>query len=566
LIIERFRQVALFADLEDDDLARVCAEADEVRLAPGEVLFREGEGGDRAFIVTSGELDVLKKADDRDVLIAVRGEDQMIGELALLEETSRSATVRARTTVDLVSIPKSALDDLLATSPAAARTIFIALLRRAQETNDRLRHQERMAQLGVMTAGIAHELNNPASAVQRAAEHLSGDLELLTSSLDDRLASPEVHALLTELDDRSVAGLSPVELSDEEAALEEWLDAQDVADSWSLAPTLVEAGVRVDDLDRLIASRDLASAVGFLATAASVRRSAAQIAEGARRLSGIVGALRSYSYLDRGPVQEVDVVRGIEDTLVLLGHATKGVRIVREFDPELPAITGFGAELNQVWTNLIHNACDALAETADPTLTLRAAWADGSVVVEVQDNGPGIPAELHGRIFDAFFTTKEPGKGTGLGLQISYHIVVMEHSGDLELESQPGSTTFRVTLPIEPPAAETAAPEAPLAEDVTCEHLERVDDAPKPPGGCAGCIEQGDPWVHLRFCVTCGRIGCCNDSRNQHALKHARDSGHPVIRTKEPGENWAWCFVHEIGIDMPAVDSTVDSAIDSAID
>jgi signal transduction histidine kinase len=182
------------------------------------------------------------------------------------------------------------------------------------------------------------------------------------------------------------------------------------------------------------------------------------VALGSGRLSEIVGALRSFTYLDRGSLQEVDVVRGLEDTLVLLSRATAGVRVVRELAPDLPVITAIGAELNQVWTNLVQNACHALAGTPDPTLTLRAFEDDGGVVVEVEDDGPGIPPELQERVFDAFVTTKAPGEGTGLGLQVSYRIVVLEHGGELTVRSEPGRTTFRVFLPPYPPTRAGVSP------------------------------------------------------------------------------------------------------------
>lgn len=550
----RFRQVPLFAELSDDDLGRICAETTEVRLAPGEVLFREGDSGDQAFVVASGQVEILKATDSRDALVALRSDGDVIGEMALLDDIPRSATVRARTDTELLAIPRAALDDLLMTSPSAARAVFGPLTRRVRETNDRLRHQQRMVQLGVMTAGIAHELNNPSAAVQRAAGQLAEQAGRLVSTAG-RGSSGAVLELLETLAERTPRVRGALEVSDEEAAVEDWLDEHGVADDGELAPELVAAGVGVDDLELLGEGKDLDDAVRLVAVAASLRLLAGEVARGSRRLSEIVDALRSFAFLDRAPVQEVDVVHGLEDTLLLLGHAITGIRIVREFAAELPVITAMGGELNQVWTNLLSNACDALAATPDPTLTLRAFEEDGGVVVEVEDNGPGIPPELQERVFDAFFTTKPPGQGTGLGLQISYRIVVLEHGGDLTLSSEPGRTTFRVSLPRHPPttgtggdAAAESAETAEAPDAAPCEHLESLADMPVPSGDCAECLELGDTWVHLRFCATCGRVGCCNDSKNKHAARHAEASGHPVIRSKEPGENWAWCFTDQVGM------------------
>jgi signal transduction histidine kinase len=451
--LERFRQVALFAELPDDDLSRICNEAGDVSLAPGEVLFREGDPGDRAFVIASGELEIIKTTERREVLIALRTADDVIGEMALLDKGPRGATARARTATELVSIPQAALEDLLDTSPSAARSILGPLSRRIRETNDRLRHQERMLVLGVMTAGVAHELNNPAAAAQRAADQLIVDIADL-AELAARGTGIETVDLLTELAERERPERTALETSDLEAAVEDWLEDHGVEDGWQLAPALVEAGVAEPDLARLLPGQDLATAVRFLVRAAAARQSAAQVAEASRRVTDIVQVMRSHSYLDRAPVQEVDVVRGLEDTLVLLGQVTRGIRLVREYDANLPLITALGGELNQVWTNLVHNACDAVADVEDPVVTLRAHRAGQSVVVEVEDNGPGIPDELKERVFDAFFTTKPPGQGTGLGLQVSYRIVVVEHGGDLTLDSLPGRTTFRVTLPVSSPTLE----------------------------------------------------------------------------------------------------------------
>ena len=387
--LARLRQVPLFAELSEDDLVRVCSDATDVRLAPGEVLFHEGDRADRAFLVASGEVEVLKATGSREALLAVRSEGEVIGEMALLEAAPRSATVRARTATELVSIPRDALDDLLTTSPSAARTVFGLLTRRVRETNDRLRHQQRMVQLGVMTAGVAHELNNPAAAVQSAAGQLTSHVSRLVSTAGHDSADALLR-LLGVLDERAPRTLDALERSDEEDRVGEWLGRHGVAAAGQLAPDLVAAGIGVEDLRVLGEDEDLGGAVRFLAAAASLRQLAGQVVTGSRRLSEIVGALRSFAYLDRGPVQEVDVVRGLEDTVALLGKATSGVRIVRELAPDLPAVAGTGGELNQVWTNLVQNACEALAGTPRPSLTLRAFEEGDGVVVEVEDNGPGI--------------------------------------------------------------------------------------------------------------------------------------------------------------------------------
>ena len=233
--LTRLRQVPLFAELADDDLARICSDVADVRLAPGEVLFHEGDRADRAFLVASGEVEILKATGSREALIAVRSQGEVIGEMALLEAAPRSATVRARTATELVSIPRGALDDLLTTSPSAARAVFGLLTRRVRETHDRLRHQQRMVQLGVMTAGVAHELNNPAAAVQRAAGQLTGQVSRLVSA-SGRDSADAVLRLLGELDERSPRVLDALERSDEEDLVVRWLDRHGVSGSRRARP------------------------------------------------------------------------------------------------------------------------------------------------------------------------------------------------------------------------------------------------------------------------------------------------------------------------------------------
>lgn len=453
---DALRAAALFADLPDSDLDCLVAGAFEETVEAGAIVFVEGEDGDRACLVLEGDVEILKASGGRDVLLAVRGPGEVIGEMALLDAAPRMATVRARTTTRFLAIPKAQMDELLATSVTASRALFGVLLSRWRETEARLRQSEKMAQIGTLTAGLAHEMNNPAAAVSRGAGQLGAAVERV------RLTGDALHAagvqggaermapLLTIVTGPS-SPLGSLEASDREADLEDLLDDAGVADAWRLAPELVAAGLVADDLRTAIeglespAASALVAALGATAEAASLVR---EVEEGAERLSAIVGALKGYSHLDRAAVQEVDLHQGIDDTLLILKRKLDGIEVRREYAPEPLVMEVHASELNQVWTNLIDNAADALAGTEAPVLTVRTGRTDGGgAVVEVEDNGPGIPPDVAGRVFEAFFTTKPPGSGTGLGLDISRGIVVDRHGGEITVTSAPGRTVFRVVLP-----------------------------------------------------------------------------------------------------------------------
>ena len=304
---------------------------------------------------------------------------------------------------------------------------------------------------------MAHELNNPAAAALRAAEQMEGVFARLQSSqLELRNLPDEANALLVELDQQAheVAAcpceIDPLERSDREGDLEEWLEEQGVDEPWEVAPALVDLGHDVESLEAL-AGRGAGShgsvVAAWQAHAHQVYRLLEEIRQGAGRLSEIVGAMKSYAYLGRAPMQNIDVNEGIRNTLVILRNKLKkGVTVAQELDDALPRIDAYGGELNQVWTNLIDNAVDAM----DGRGHLRVASHGQSdrVVVEIEDDGPGIPKEIQGKIFDAFFTTKEPGKGTGLGLNTTYNIVVKKHQGAIRVDSVPGRTCFIVQIPL----------------------------------------------------------------------------------------------------------------------
>ena len=456
--IDFLRKVPLFAELPEPDLQRLCAGVQEVRVPAGELLFAEGDEGARAYIIREGELEILKSSAGRDVLIAVRKPGEVIGEIALLQASPRTASVRARTDAVLLSLEKEQLDELLQTSSTALQAMFHTVLSRWRGMEAMLRQSEKLAQLGTLTAGVAHELNNPASAAQRASSQLEPALQgfqracLALSRLE--LDADQSQALEAATQRALALSARPPVLdalarSDREGELEAWLEQRGVADPWEQAPLLVNLdydAARLEALARSFPNAQLPVILTSLTATYSVHNLLAEIGAGVGRISQIVKALKTYSYLDQAPVQAVDVREGLEDTLLILRSKLEGISVRREYAPDLPRIQGYGSELNQVWTNLIDNA--AYAVDGKGEIVLRTRREGDSVIVEVQDNGPGVPAEIKDRIFDPFFTTKPVGQGTGLGLDISYNIVVNKHRGDIQVSSEPGRTVFEVRLPL----------------------------------------------------------------------------------------------------------------------
>jgi signal transduction histidine kinase len=450
--LELLRSVPLFAGLSTEDLQAVYRIAERLRLEPGSVLFSEGSAGDTAYVLLEGELEIVKSSGGRPVLLSVRMKPgDLVGEMALLEQSPRMATVRARTASTLLAIPQAQFEALLSSSPSAARALFRTVLARWKETESMLHQSEKMAQLGTLTAGIAHELNNPAAAVRRSAVQLREAIqEWETVHAATAGPVPEDLRQRAVLKAEKPEVLDSLERSDREAEIAKWLAGHALGDAEALAPLLVSLGYTDGGLAELAArfpARELAAVLRRLETLHALHTLLREIVEGTGRLSDIVKALRSYSFLDQAPLQNVDVHEGLENTLLLLGHKLKGnIEIRREYAKDLPRIEAYGSELNQVWTNIIDNAADALGGAG--CIRIRTRREGEWVVVEIEDNGPGVPVDVRARVFDAFFTTKQPGQGTGLGLNISYNIVVGRHRGDITLVSEPGKTCFQVMLPI----------------------------------------------------------------------------------------------------------------------
>ncbi len=457
------KKVPLFADMPETDLERLCEMVTEVALNTGQVLFLEGSPGDRAYVIKEGQLEILQQYGGREVLLAVRHAGDVIGEMALVEDVPRSASVRAKTPTLLLAIHKDQFNQLLDISPSAARALVTTVLNRWRATEVVRRQSDKMAQLGTLTAGVAHELNNPAAAVKRGAEQLQqtmGRLWDAYAGLGDLGLSQEQKTALQEIGETTQIGagrpgiLDAVSRSDREYEIETWLEAHDVPEPWELAPALADLDMDVEQLETLAAHftpAQIPIVVDWLSTNFASHSLIAEIAHGAGRISEIVKALKSYSYLDQAPVQNVDIHEGLDNTLLILRNKYKqGISVRREYAADLPKVQAFGSELNQVWTNILDNAADALEQqkSPPPVVTISTSWDQDWVTVQFEDNGSGIPENIQGKIFDPFFTTKPVGKGTGLGLSLSYGIV-KNHNGRIELESTPGvGTLFRVVLPV----------------------------------------------------------------------------------------------------------------------
>lgn len=447
------RTIPLFADLKDEDLEQICGQVEEIRLQPGQILFKEGALGQHAYIIREGQIEIFKEANGHHVQLAVRQSGEMIGEISLLESAPRNASGRALTNTLLYAIGQEQFDNVLNTSPSAARTMLHTVITRLRTLDQLLNHNERMAQLGTFTAGIAHELNNPASAVKRGSEQLRETFTQFRKAsfhlYEQHLTARQLHAL-NELDLRPkhTIKIDSLERNDQENLLENWLDEIGVENAWEKAPQLVDIGYSPETLMNALSEFPavaLPAVIDWITSSANLYSIADEISMGAGRITEIVKALKSYVFLDQGPFQSVNVEEGIENTLVILRHKlNQGIVVDRDYDPSVPPIQANGSELNQVWTNIIDNAIDAI--NGKGKITIRTAYKSPWVLIDIADNGPGIPAEVQKKLFSPFFTTKPLGKGTGLGLNIAYNII-QRHGGNVKVFSRPGDTHFEVWLP-----------------------------------------------------------------------------------------------------------------------
>ena len=452
------RTVDLFDDLDDSELAEWVAVARPRHLAPGEVIAEQGEEMTAVQLLLEGQAQALMLDNGRSEPVGRQRAPTWMGAIAVLTGGPFGVRMQAETPCRLAVVVADDFRRLAFAQPSIHRRVMQQVAPVTNRVVAMEQNRERLASLGTMAAGLAHELNNPAAAARRAAAQFSEALDVINSTMAhfveagvERAEAEQLLLLQQEALARaaSATALEALDAADAEDELLARLQELDVEEPWRLAEPLAAAGLDQQWLERVaqLAGPATDAALRWVAATLTAGRLAAELQESTERMSALVGAVKSYAYMDRGGLVEVDLHEGLETTLTVLGHKLKHteIKLIRDYDRALPKLTVRGSELNQVWTNLIDNAIDALGDRG--TITLRTGVDGTCVVVDISDDGPGIADDIGPRIFDPFFTTKDVGQGTGLGLATARRIVLDRHDGSLTFESQPGRTTFRVRLP-----------------------------------------------------------------------------------------------------------------------
>ena len=448
-------RVPVFADLPDDQIAWFLSQSQEVRLSVGETYVRQGDPADWMFVLLEGQLQWRGEFGGETVVLTGKPGD-VTGVLPFSRMKQFVVTGRAVTEGRLLRFPTSLFPELIQKMPELTKRLVGLLSDRIRETTRIEQQRDRLASLGKLSAGLAHELNNPASAAKRAAGQLRAMLKKIKDASHELgkrdLTSPQrseiekMEVLFTQDD---VVPPDALTISDLEDQIDSLFRSHGQDDLWMLAAALARRNIRPDLLESLFANLGPDTARAALVRSAAsveVANLLHEIESSTSRISDLVRAIKEYTYMDQAAVQNVDIVKSLENTLTILNHKLKqGVAVQRDYQRIPLLVNSFGSELNQVWTNIIDNAIDAMHGKGE--LRVRTYREDGFVIVEIGDNGPGISADVQPHIFDPFFTTKRVGEGTGLGLDTVQRIV-KKHRGNIQVTSKPGDTCFQVWLPL----------------------------------------------------------------------------------------------------------------------
>ena len=456
--IEDLRGIDLFDDLTDGELGPWLDVVTCRKVPAGELIVEQGDPPTGLQLLLTGTARTLLVEGDQVEPVGRQTAPTWMGAIAVLTDAPLGVRMVAETMCRMAVVPPPDFERLALAQPSVHRRVMKNIAPVLRRLNDIEQNRERLASLGEMAAGLAHELNNPAAAAQRAADELGRALQIINYALRafveagvERVEAQQLLALHQQAMEGAAnhSALAALDAADAEDALQDALEDLGIPQPWEISEPLAAAGVDVAWLNQVAALAGPATpkALKWVAATVTAGDLVAELKDSTQRMSDLVGAVKTYAYMDRGGVVEADIHEGIESTLVIMGHKLKHtqIRIVRDYDRSLPKLTIRGSELNQVWTNLIHNAIDALGESGTITIATRR---DGDcALVDVTDDGPGIPEACRPRIFESFFTTKEAGKGTGMGLDVVHRIVVDRHDGSVTVDTEPGRTTFHVRLP-----------------------------------------------------------------------------------------------------------------------
>lgn len=456
----------LFEKLTPEQLGRLCCDGQVEQFEAGPV-YTEGDPATCFYVMIEGTVVLSRRVGEDDVEVARTSQrgvytGAMQAYIGDRVQQVYLNSMRVTETTRFFVLPAETFAAIMSEWFPMAVHLLEGLFFGQKSSQLAISQRERLLALGSLSAGLTHELNNPAAAAVRATSTLRERVAKMRHKLRVISSGPysrEDLANLIDIQERTAERvakaqtLSPLEASDREDQLTDWLDDHGVTESWQIAPTFVQAGLDVEWLDQVAAAVDeeiLPGAIGWLNYTVETELLMTEIEDSTTRISNLVGAAKQYSQLDRAPYQVADVHELLDSTLLMLGGKVGDrIKVVKEYDRTLPKIPAYPAELNQVWTNLIDNAVSAMNSTGgEGTLTVRTALVRDQLMVEFRDTGPGVPQEIRSRIFDPFFTTKPVGEGTGLGLDISWRIIVNKHHGTLQVESVPGDTRFQVLLPL----------------------------------------------------------------------------------------------------------------------
>jgi len=453
-IASELKALDAFQGISDENLEWLAEHSEEAFYSAGEIIGKEGAPAEFMIVVLRGEFTGRQESAGPDGPVFHFKAGAVSGLLPYSRMKVVKVTSRADTNLRILKLHFRHFPDMLHRMPALGERLVGMLTDRVREFTRLEQQRDKLAALGKLSAGLAHELNNPSAAAVRSAEALLQCLDRLRKLERDPSLNEANCEQISIVEDAIRGELKPavfqdeLERSDREEALTNWLESNSIKEPWKVAAMLVEGNLEKDHLQQLqaVAGPAFPSELARFATILEMERIAQQIGHSTRRISSLVRAIKEYSYMDQSPVQAVDIVHGIENTLTILEHKLrKGVIVQRLIDPDLPLVTANGSELNQIWTNLIDNAADAMKSKG--VITIRATRDENSVVVEIGDNGPGIPKDLQSHIFEQFFTTKPVGQGTGLGLD-AVRRIVGKLNGSVSFTSVPGDTRFQVRIPV----------------------------------------------------------------------------------------------------------------------